>query len=352
MTKNLEKFIKKSQKVSLTADEKAAIKKAILVRTTPPVRHNKQGSILEFLIKRRQVAMPILVIIALLFAGGVSVAAQKAMPGEVLFPVKVEVNERVQKALTFSAENKAAVELKLATKRLEETESVCSKIEVSADALAKIEANFQQHADAVKARIARFEAEGNVEAAADLSANFQTSLSAHDRILAMLQNDERCVAEVKVLIPRVSTESRAAAGENRKLEAEISTKTSPDVKAAAEGKINAAVNKIAEVQSFIEAKRAEVSAEVIARAEAELAAAGELKAEADASLAAGNFGQAFVEAQQAMQTAQQAKLVLNAETRFQVELKADTSSDSENENATENRENLEAPGFLKFRLGE
>lgn len=359
---NFEKFIKDAKSLKLSAAEKAEGRRLLLVRIAPLSRHYKQGSIFNLLIPRRLTAMPIMILIVLLLAGGVSAAAQHSLPGDALYRVKIGVNERVREALTFSHEGKAGVELNLAIKRLEEIEDVCSKVEVSPAALAKIEANFQTHADAVKARIAELEAKGETAAAADLAANFQTSLSAHERILAMLKSEEGCVAEVKVFAPKVHSENEAAVETSSKLESQITSHASADVQAAAEGKITAAANKIAEVQSYIDSKKDEFSAESVARAEASLKEATDLKAKAESDLAAGHSGQAFVEAQEALQTAQQAKLLLNAEIRLKIEFRSESSVET-NEIKTNSQEQSESAGAgargesesrgdIHIRLGE
>lgn len=68
--------------------------------------------------------MPLALLLLLLVGGGTGVVAEKALPGDVLYPVKIHVNENIQSALAVTAQGNAEVALKQATRRLEEVEKL------------------------------------------------------------------------------------------------------------------------------------------------------------------------------------------------------------------------------------
>src|SRR5436309_3366576 len=105
------------------------------VRENRLPRHIQQTSnIFGFLLK--PISMPVFAIITILalMGGGTSLAAQNALPGDFLYPVKVNVNENIVAGLAFTAEAKAKVETDLAERRLEEAAELAEKSHMSAEA--------------------------------------------------------------------------------------------------------------------------------------------------------------------------------------------------------------------------
>ena len=127
----------------------------------------------------------IILAILLVLGGGVSTAAQSALPGSALYPVKIGINEKVGMALSFSDQSKAAYEATLTERRLSEAEQLAVSASVSADVLVQLQANFKAFADRTQARITALAAT-DPQAAADLASNFETALRAHDKVIARM----------------------------------------------------------------------------------------------------------------------------------------------------------------------
>ena len=90
------------------------------VRERELLRHNIQRpNIINFLQFK---FMPIFLIVTLLVSagGGVSIAAEGALPGDGLYPVKISINEKVVAAFSVSVDAAANWEARLAERRLEE----------------------------------------------------------------------------------------------------------------------------------------------------------------------------------------------------------------------------------------
>ena len=270
-------------------------------------------------------------IAAILLGGGVSVASQHALPGDLLYPVKIHVNESVEQALTFSPEAKSKLDSELAITRLQEAETIAAKSKLSADVRATVEANFKEHADRVEARVKDMTA-ADATASADLIANFETSLQAHSRILAELQSksdseDEK--SQLADLGDSVDAEHRDAVKEHDAADIGVVGASKASVQSSAEGKKIAASNKISEVQKYIDEKKSGMSAVTLADAVARLATARSYFAQGDVELQAKDYAKAFASYTDAQHTAQEAKLLLDANDELEVEVKGVDESDSE-----------------------
>ncbi len=68
--------------------------------------------------------MPLALLLLLIVGGGTGVIAENALPGDVLYPVKIHVNENIESTLAFTPKSNAEVAIKQATKRLEEVEKL------------------------------------------------------------------------------------------------------------------------------------------------------------------------------------------------------------------------------------
>ena len=128
--------------------------------------------------------MPIIIAIVLLLGGGTAYAAEHSLPNQILYPVKIHINEEVRGFLALTPQAKADLDAHLAEVRLQEEETLAAQGQLTTSTKAQVEANFKAHADRVAARIADFKAKGNIKDVDAIVAHFETSLLAHEAILA------------------------------------------------------------------------------------------------------------------------------------------------------------------------
>ncbi len=196
MNNIFKKITEEAKKNHLEKEEKMHIRKEIVAfMQKNPVRDERELRLLPwrlhnlfyFLTYR---PMPVALFIVFIVSIGTSLAAESALPGDVLYSVKVNVNEEVGGLFSsFNNEFKADFEAKRADRRLQEAEKVAAKADLKGGVLVKIEENFQTHADRVKERIADFQARGHFNNAVDLSSKFESSLRAHEQVLVRLKAD-------------------------------------------------------------------------------------------------------------------------------------------------------------------
>lgn len=324
---DFEKFVKDAKAVQLSPSEKEqGLNYLKRVLEAEPARDVSKVSLdghkqwsnpfnyLNFNLK----PMPIILVLAILVGGGTSLAAEQALPGDPLYPIKISVNENMRSWLAFSDEARASLEAKLAEKRLEEAEKLAARNELDEAVRIKIEQNFQAHADRVEQRIAQFESRNHPKAA-EVHAHFQTSLEAHAKIIDNIGTslDGQVEVQLNKLAVHVKKEHNDADENRLKQERKVQSETGANVEGAAAGKFKAATNKIEEATKFLENNKDKFDAESVAKAEARLQLATDTLTNGQTQLEAKHYGEAFLLFQRAHNIAQEVKLLLNAKEKFE-----------------------------------
>ncbi|MFA5934122.1 MAG: DUF5667 domain-containing protein [Candidatus Paceibacterota bacterium] len=260
------------------------------------------------------------ILIVLALGGGTSAIAQSSLPGDILYPVKISVNDEIRTNMAFSARAKAEAEAKIAEDRLEEAEKLAIRGDLKADVKAKLEENFKKHAERFLLRIKQLGDGDKANVALDKTTDFGASLQAHQAILFGLAVK---YPENKEELNDFNTSLNETVSLNASAQEEAESKVANSgnkvmVQAAAEGKLGAAENKIAEVRAYLE--KIDASAEVKMFAELKLKAAEGFITEANAKLQAKAYGEAFILYQKALRTAQEAKSILNGFTEIKIDM--------------------------------
>jgi len=116
-------------------------------------------------------------ILAIVLSGGISYAAEGAVPGDILYPVKTEINENIRSAVAFSTESEGRVQVQLAQHRLEEASELSAEGKLTSDVASELAEEFAFHANNALDIAAQLKAQGKTEAAAALSSKIETVLS-------------------------------------------------------------------------------------------------------------------------------------------------------------------------------
>lgn len=318
-------------RIRLSEDEKLNMKQRLIEEMhANPVRNARWGGLynqsnkLTFIQLIRIKYMPIVAIIVLLLGamGGTSALAERALPGDLLYPVKISVNERVLDLLAVSANAQAQTDGNIAMRRLQEAEQLATQSRLASTTLEQLTQNFEEHANRVQDRIKTFEAR-DAQHALEVASDFNASLKAHQRILAAIaaNQDATTTNRIADLLRVVKHEQGDTQNEENQSSNSVKKDTSPDMKTAVEGKMNAVNHKIDEVASFITQKGSVLSAADLAQAQARLQDARDLVAQGKQKLNAGAYGEAFAIFQEASAKAQEAKLLVNAKAEFDTRAK-------------------------------
>ena len=130
--------------------------------------------------------MPIFLIVGLLMSGSVSFAAENTVPGDILFPVKVHVNENVRSAIVVTPKAQAAWDVQLVERRLQEVEKLASHDNASPKAHEAAKRNLERYMERAKKDIKEFEDEEDGEHAVLTASQLTDLLRAHEYVLVGL----------------------------------------------------------------------------------------------------------------------------------------------------------------------
>lgn len=183
---HFEKQLKKGRKVHMSPDEKSVIRysisKFIDTHKIPgaiienPIHEPKVLRVSPFVYHSPFTYMRLLkgvtiVLIALLVGGStLTYASEKALPGDALYTIKVNVKEVIEEKLATTTEAKAQYQVKRIQKRFEEIETLESTGELTPEKEAIVEKVFDSHAEALNQTLTTLENEGNQDAILETTA--------------------------------------------------------------------------------------------------------------------------------------------------------------------------------------
>lgn len=143
---------------------------------------------------------------ALVLIVGVPFAAERSVPGDVLYPVKVRINEEVREGLTFDGYKKVAWETERVERRIAEARLLAKEGKLTEETEAAIGEEVRQHAKAAQAELAELK-ESNADDAAVAEAVLQSALGVQSLVLDDQVADEKKIASTT----RASVEGLASA---------------------------------------------------------------------------------------------------------------------------------------------
>ena len=287
-----------------------------------------------FFMHSKRKYIPIAIILGLLLSGTASYAAEGAMPGDLLYPVKVGVNEKVVSTLAVSAESKATLEAKFAERRLVEATNLAVDNKLTAHIRAKLSDDFAKHADSAVARTKDLEKK-NASIAIGLASNFESNLSAHEALLVQIdtQGDaddlvqlirakSRTIGELRMkaesgvyVRARTSEDTSAFSATAAKNIEEVDTK---ERAALAMGRVAKTAVKDSAVLLARVSGNLEASAHL--NAQAQVKTASELVIKGDAFFEKKDFTSAFQSYQNALVTVKRLSVYLNVSKKVRINI--------------------------------
>lgn len=275
--------------------------------------------------------------------GGTSLVAQSSLPGDALYPIKTEFNEKIGGAVRFTAASKAEWDSRLAETRLDEVAQLVAQNRLNDETEEKIQLAFKAHTDSAEKRLIEINNSGKSAVAIAIAGEFEAGLKTRKEIFTTLKLDGVDKIKIDAAIESINKIRKDA----EMKEKNDSNNTSEGPKNSAEGKIGAATNVIASVKKGIE-RIGSTSTTTQAEAQVKLAVAENLLAQAEQQFAAGEYSIAFDLAQQSIVSAHEARIT--GEIKNDLDLK-----DSDFRSNEENRGNgriIEFEGGPKFEPGD
>lgn len=323
--RKLGQFKKQMRSVTLPTEQKETGKEHLVAfMQKNKVRINEEDRLLEeepgknlFLIFRKYMYVSLATLLVLITGSGSALAAENTLPGDVLYPVKVHINEPVRSALALSIESKANWETKVAERRLDEATRLATTGKLSAEAEAKLEAKVEKQTEKIQKRIEKLEKAGNEEVAADITARLESALEIHGQILAQFKaEDEVTKEEIKPLLQQLQTEAVAIHKLRTNLDLKTETKAEADIKIAAENRMRVSQKQIDQTKEYLKGKNVSATSS----AQLKLESAIKVQSEGKAKLDEGKYKEAFNLFVSAQRLANEAKFMV----KVHKDLKFDT----------------------------
>lgn len=128
----------------------------------------------------------------LILAGGTAAsAAEGALPGDWLYPVKVGITEPLRSALIVGDSSKAEWEAERTVRRLEEAESLAKQGRLDRSSAQEAREHFEKSAEKFNAFVERAETEeGTSEEIVNAHLDFEVKMRAHSKILSTIEEEE------------------------------------------------------------------------------------------------------------------------------------------------------------------
>jgi hypothetical protein len=271
--------------------------------------------------------IPALAILLLLTGGaGTTMAANQAMPGDSLYSVKINVNEKIKTAWALTPESDAEARLELIVRRMDEGLTLASKGDLDAETQIKLDALISKYQAELDQLISELSNEEKLELKSSVHARLSASIRVHEKALSKFSDDEDNNRFRNSLSKRLD--------ENDKAEQEFvgTVRTEGDdsnqFKTASENKINAASKILETVEEYIDKKSASntnggIGAKAEASAETQLNLAVAKLDQARKENENGEYKDAFLSANEAIRLAQQAKAVIRIGLTSKVDVDLD-----------------------------
>ena len=228
----IKKFAEKANEIHLKPEERIFIKNNIesVIKSFPSRDMDDvdlyRTSIFSgfFGIKLNAASLAVLLVIFILAGGSVTMAAEKSLPGDLLYPIKIHINESAKSLTAVSPEAKGKFEIEKLEQRLKEAEILSNRGELDPKSRAILEKRLDVEINNAKSRISNLEADSKIEAATDISSRLEISLQAHEKVLTFISGESAKNEEIKPLIERVRGQAKEASERRAESEKKISSR--------------------------------------------------------------------------------------------------------------------------------
>ena len=165
------------------------------------IYYQEKKSIFNLLLTSKYMFTSIALAIFLAISGGVSYAANDALPGEVLYPFKVNVNEEVKATFIFDGEKKADWEIERYTRRLNEVIELSNKNELNNEQKIKLQSNLDKHQERIEKLVSKKKEQGDIIAAVSIQSSLEARLEAYQKVFANWEKND-----LESLLEKVSSD--------------------------------------------------------------------------------------------------------------------------------------------------
>lgn len=313
------------QKIHMDEDAKARTRALLQeymemrpIRTTAHAHKAAHPSLFNtiILVSRQGYIVPITAVVLIFgLTAGTAFAAEGALPGDTLYPIKVHVTEEVRSVLATTPKAQADWGIERTSRRLEEASTLAVLGRLTSANRAEIEANLALHVTTAEKKAKILADNNDYTDAGMVGAELYAVLKAHGDILASVLpavDEESGPSDGHSLISDIATHLDFAAAMSARGDTTATT-----TEAAASKRKDIASNEISSLRSYIEQKKSDGGApELTVRASVQLQKAEAAYADAVKDLEKGATSSALRKFSTARNTALDTKASLSAQTRL------------------------------------
>jgi len=263
-----EDFLRQAKGIALTPGERAQIKLKLLETMHGPAEHRWLFSLKGF----ASVTASFIIIVT--GGGSISYAAENALPGELLYPIKVQINERVRGSLAKSHEDAARWEAAKAERRLVEAEQLSALSKLSPVLHKTLNEQFKNHMQAMHEQLLAMKDHAEQAGVHDVNTDIEATLRAHSSMLETMKISGTGAEENDELLDSVRAATLESEEEQIEMELVMAGAESvfPTASKLAEALANGE-SAISALQSRLAANRSLLSPAVLALVESKLSLA-------------------------------------------------------------------------------
>lgn len=174
-------FLEAAKTIALTPRERVTIKEFLMQMMHAGNRHHR------WLDPFKSFASITASLLIVSIAGAsVSYAAERAMPGDMLYPVKMHVNEKFESSIAVTPKARAAVAAKHAERRLKEAEMLAAKSALDPANQKMLASEVKRNVSAVQTEVNSLMSQHDMAGAGSIGMNLEAALGAHTRLLARI----------------------------------------------------------------------------------------------------------------------------------------------------------------------
>lgn len=254
---------------------------------------------------------------------GTSYAAENALPGDALYPVKVNFNEAIVGALAISESAKAQWNATRVSRRLTEAERLAAQNKLTPVARAEIETQINDTAKKFDSNIAALSKADDQPAVAAAQTDLEASLNGHADVLASLSDSTGDGTSIAPIISTVRAQAIALAAAREHVDDEIASAKPAVAKAAALAQKDSASESVGRVHAAL-ASGSKTDDDVHASASIAMSAMDS----GDQEMGEGDYHAAYTAFQTAARTAKDAEVHADAYETFGFAMRATTTATS------------------------
>ena len=329
----IKKFAEKANEIHLKPEERIFIKNNIesVIKSFPSRDMDDvdlyRTSIFSgfFGIKLNAASLAVLLVIFILAGGGVAMAAEKSLPGDLLYPIKIHINESAKSLTAVSPEAKGKFEVEKLEQRLQEAEILSNRGELNPESRAILEKRLDVEINNAKSRISNLEADSKIEAATDISSRLEISLQAHEKVLTFISGESAKNEEIKPLIEKIRGQAKEAS--ERRVESE--KKISSRAKEVAASQLKEASTRLEELKNTfvkIEPNLDDLNKNNIKN---RIESSSKLINQGQTDLNSGNFPNSLKNFQKAQKITSEAKVFIFARENLNLKISLDAASSTD-----------------------